>query len=94
MLRDIESNLVAHKKFAVSSVDTFYVFAKRLSNHSEFGAITSPNVYVTKSGAYYWNGEEECFQRFENGSEILFPRIEGTEKEYLAFFKSYLAAAF
>lgn len=94
MLRDIESNLVANKKFQASSVDTFYVFSKRLANPSEFGAIVSPNVYVTKAGAYYWNGKTQGFERFENGSEILFPRIEGIEKEYLAFFKSYLAAAF
>lgn len=49
MLRDIESNSIAHGKFAVSSVDTFYVFAKRLADQSEFGAIVSPNAYVTKS---------------------------------------------
>lgn len=48
MLRDLESNVVAYRKFSASSVDTFYVFAKRLSSPEEFGAITSPDVYVTK----------------------------------------------
>lgn len=94
MLRDLESNVVAYKKFSVSSVDTLYVFSKRLSNPEEFGAIASPDVYVTKTGAYFWNEATQAYERFVNGSEILFPRIEGIEKEYLAFFKSYLSAAF